>query len=176
MEWLYCIIDNILHCQFKNKNTRLTKYQKKIELSLGLDYRMVNAKKDSTVSFIDKKEHNENRCRIWHFPKFWPKKKNYFDVETSWAGNVRDVLQSKSSARTLIPPPHLHSFSIYFHCSYSEIHTDSRSLGWSKKSFRKSFYQARFSYVCITNQYNFEQIAVVFHFPFGDEEHQHLEL
>lgn len=77
---------------------------------------------------------------------------------------MRDVLQSKSSARMVILPPHLHSFSINFHCSYSEIHTDSRSLGWSKKSFRKSFYQARFSYVCITNQYNFEQIAVVFHF------------
>ena len=75
MKWLYCVIDNILLCQFKNKTTRLTKYQKKIELSLGLDYRMVNAKKNSTVSFIDKKEHNENRCRIWHFPKFWPKKK-----------------------------------------------------------------------------------------------------
>ena len=75
MKWLYCIIDNILHCQFKNKNTRLTKYQKKIELSLGLDYRMVNAKKNSTVNFINKKEHNKNRSRVWHFPKFWPKKK-----------------------------------------------------------------------------------------------------
>lgn len=169
MKWLYCIIDNILHCQFKNKNTRLTKYEKNLITEWWTQKKIpqsASSIRKNTIRIVPESGTFQNSGR----------KKNYFDVETSWAGNVRDVLQSKNSARTLIPPPHLHSFSIYFHCSYSEIHTDSRSLGWSKKSFRKSFYQACFSYVCITNQYNFEQIAVVFHFPFGDEEHQHLEL
>ena len=63
---------------------------------------------------------------------------------------------------------YLHFFTVYFYCSYCKIHTDGRALRRSEESFRKSFNQTCFSNVCIANQDNFKQVAIVVHFAVGD--------
>lgn len=95
-----------------------------------------------------------------HAPFFNPQAENSIFQLSASASKVNG-LQCKSSGWQ--PSLYLNFFAVYFHCSDCEIHTDRRPLGWGKESFRKSFYQACFSDVCIANQYNFKQVTVVLH-------------
>ena len=59
---------------------------------------------------------------------------------------------------------YLYSFTIDFHGSYREIHADCRALRRRKETLSKSFHQACFSDVRISNQDDFEEIVVIIHY------------
>lgn len=103
---------------------------------------------------------------ISHQKKFKDGKKSYAIYNPQAENSIFQLsasakLQCKFSEWQL--SLYLNFFAVYFHCSDREVHTNRRPLSWSKESFRKSFYQACFSDVCIANQYNFKQVTVVLH-------------